>query len=280
MSFEFAPLRDRPTTEAPWEGNCDRKPWEHQITAIIPVLDTVDCINLAVKLLQLQEEKPFIMVIDTGSTPENFEEICKLRGEGVEVHQLLMNGVRHPSDFPAMAMDMGFALCRTEYILATHADCFARRRDLTKWLLELCREKEVPVGYEMSPRAHDDWHGMLSHTCSLYPMALMDKIGFGWSQRRLCNIYGIVDYKPVPTRPNWPDTEILGNYIMRKEGIEPHLIGTEKNMARQKDANIDHVRSYTSGKLYSPGYFEQAQKWFYDAKLEAEARIKEWETAK
>lgn len=73
-----------------------------------------------------------------------------------------------------------------------------------------------------------------------------------------------------------PDTEILGNYILRLNKIKPHLIGHEKNFARQKDENIDHIRSYTSGKLYSPPYYKQASEWFGAAKQEALERIESW----
>ena len=56
--------------------------------------------------------------------------------------------------------------------------------------------------------------------------SLMDKIGFGWSLRRLCTKFGIQDQRPDPLKPNWPDTELLGNYILREQGIKPCLIGT------------------------------------------------------
>ena len=104
----------------------------------------------------------------------------------------------------------------------------------------------------------------------------MDKIGFGWSLRRLANIYNMADYKPNPLRPNWPDTEILGNYILRKFNISPYLIGSEDNFVRNKDDNIDHCRSITSGKLYSPPYMEKANEWLLDAKSEAKKRIETW----
>ena len=107
-------------------------------------------------------------------------------------------------------------------------------------------------------------------------MKTMDKIGFAWSLRRLCNEYNIVDYKPDPMRPNWPDTEILGNYILRKNNIETIIIGHEENEKRTNDSNIDHFRSYTSGKMYSPPHFKKTKEWFEDAMKLAKIRIKEW----
>jgi hypothetical protein len=177
-------------------------------------------------------------------------------------------------------MDLAFSLCRTELLFATHADCFLRRRDFIEHLMTLCPSQSPVVGYEISPRCHADWHGMVSHTASMYHMPTMDRIGFGWSMRRLCNYYNIQDYRPNVARPQWPDTEILGNYILRNYKIKPHLIGSEQNFARKKDENIDHLRSYTSGKLYSPEYYDVVNKWYKEAKKEALERLRSWEQAR
>jgi hypothetical protein len=273
--MEIAPLKKRKTIDSPWEGNCKKKPWNYTVTAMIPVLDTFEELKICVDILRLQTEQPFIMIIDTGSCNEELEKIMTMRDEDLEVHSIRVNGAMHPSDFPAWAMDMSFSLCRTKFAFATHADCFIRRRELISDMLELCKQHSV-VGYEISPRPHSDWKGMVSHTATMYHMPTMDKIGFGWSLRRLANIYNIADYKPSPFRPNWPDTEILGNYILRKFDISPYLIGSEDNFVRNKDDNIDHCRSITSGKLYSPPYMEKANEWLLDAKLEAKKRIEMW----
>jgi hypothetical protein len=107
-------------------------------------------------------------------------------------------------------------------------------------------------------------------------MPIMDKIGFGWSLRRLYNNFDIKDHRPNPLKPNWPDTEILGNYILRKNKIKPYLIGSEENMERTVDENIDHFRTYTAGKLYSPEFYKVTKNWHKEAKKEAEQKIKEW----
>lgn len=278
MKEDIAPLRGAGvnTTQSPWEGSVKKKPWEYKIVAAIPCLDTVETVEICIELLRLQTERPYILLLDTGSCGEQADRMKELQADDCEVHFIRLNGVLHPSDFPAMAMDIAFTLCRSEYIFATHADCFLRRRDFLEHLLDLSSKTSPVVGYEMSPRAHSDWKGMVSHTATLYHMPTMDKIGFGWSLRRLCNMYNIKDYKPSPLRPNWPDTEILGNYILRYNKIKPYLIGSEQNFSRQMDENIDHIRSYTSGKLYSPHYFQQAKEWFEAAKKEAIERIASW----
>ena len=257
MKEDIAPIRgDDMICLVAWEGSEKKKPWHYNISAAIPVLDTYETLEICIELLKLQTEKPFIMIIDTGSRGEQLEKMRKLQASDLEVHFLQLNGVHHPSDFPAMAMEVAFAICRTEFIFATHADCFLRKRTFLEELMDMTKKISPVVGYEMSPRAHSDWKGMVSHTATLYHMPTMDKINFGWSLRKLCNMYNIRDYKPNPLRPNWPDTEILGNYVLRHNNIKPHLIGHEENFERQIDENIDHIRSYTSGKLYYPKYYE------------------------
>lgn len=272
----IAPLRGKRTIEKPWEGGCFTKPWDFEVTAAIPVLDTADTVEIAIELLRLQSVRPFIIIIDTGSQGEHFKRIQELAAEDVEIHSLRLNGVMHPSDFPAMAMDVAFAVCRTDFMFATHADVFLRNRHFLEELIEMAKNVSPVVGYEMSPRAHSDWKGMVSHTATMFHMPSMDKIGFGWSQRRLCNIYNVKCYRPDPMRPNWPDTEILGNYILRKNKIQPHLIGKESNFSRQVDDNIDHCRSITAGRLYSPSYEARAEAWLKEAKEEALERIESW----
>jgi hypothetical protein len=275
-NVEISPAYGGLTVDNPWEGWCEKKPWNYEVTAVIPCLNTYETLSICIELLRLQTVRPYIMLIDTGSIDSIYKKIEKLRAEDVEVHSIRLNGCRHPSDYPAMAMDLAFSVCRTKYLFATHADVFVRRRDLLEWLLSQCDAEHPAVGYEISPRAHDDWHGMISHTASMYHMPKMDEIGFGWSLRRLCHGFDIVNYKPDPLKPNWPDTEILGNYILRKNNIEPVLIGKENNQERTLDENIDHFRSYTSGKMYSPPYYKQVREWYEDATKQALERIDSW----
>jgi len=121
--MQFAPIRNMIIEEKPWEGICKIKPWEYQVTAVIPVLDTYESLSLCVELLRLQTVKPYIIVVDTGSTKENIEKINNLIDEDLEVHSIKLNGVEHPSDFVAMAMDLAQSLCRTKYLFATRR-CF------------------------------------------------------------------------------------------------------------------------------------------------------------
>ena len=275
----IAPLRDTAVGRKPWEGACPKKPWDYRVTAAIPVLDTPEPLSLVIDLLRLQSEPPFILIIDTGSRPEQWRQIEALRAPDVEVHSLRLNGVRHPSDFPAMAMDLAFAICRTQYLFATHADCFLRSRTLLAEMIDVCPEKSPVVGYELSPRQHPDWKGMVGHTCTLFDMPTMDRIGAGWSMRRLVRMFDIETHEPHPERPNWPDTELLVNYLVRQAGYEPHLIGHEENFVRNRDENIDHCRTLTGGLLYNRAHYEKAKAWMEEAMQEASERITAWRTA-
>lgn len=272
----LAPLRGIPFKQKPWEGAVTTKPWSYKIAVAIPVLDTPETLQVAIELLRLQTEPPFIMVIDTGSQGEAARAIEELRSTDVEVHSLRLHGVRHPSDFPAMAMDLAFSICRSPYLFATHADCFLRNRDLLKRMLVQCQRESPVVGYEISPRKHPDWRGMFGHTCTMFDMEVMDRIGAGWSMRRLATRFGIASHEPRADRPNWPDTELLLNYLVREHGITPYLIGHEENFVRTKDDNIDHCRSLTGALLYNPAHYELARQWAIEAMNEARERIQLW----
>ncbi len=97
--------------------------------------------------------------------------------------------------------------------------------------------------------------------------------------RRLATLYGLENHEPRPDKPNWPDTELLLNYIIRERGIEPLLIGSEENFIRNKDENIDHCRSLTGALLYNPEHYEKALAWAEEAMTEAHERISAWRKA-
>lgn len=281
MRFEnLAPLRNKGVEESPWRGSCAKKPWEYKVTAVIPVIDTYESLEICVEILRLQTERPYIVVIDTGSVKNQLDKILDMHSEDLEVHCIRHNGTLHPSDPVCVAMDMAQSLCRTEYMFATHSDAFIMRRDFLEWMLTMCGDQEENrfpvVGYEISPRSHDDWKGMVSHTATMYHIPTMDRIGFGWSMRRLASVCGIENQEPNPERPNWPDTEILGNMILRDNDIKPKIIGSEKNFTRNKDRNIDHARSMTLAMLYAPEYRKVASEWFEEAKMQAKSRIDSW----
>ena len=275
MRTKWSPITNTTVQLKPWTGPYSKKPWEYGVEVGIPIIDNIDTLPYVIDLLRLQTIKPHIVLIDTGSSEENYQKISDMRCDDIEVHSIRLNAARHPSDYPAIAMDLMMSLCRTKYLFTTHNDVFLKRRDVIEELLNKCNEYNPVVGYQMSPREHADWEKMVSHTCTLMHMPTMDKIGAGWSLRRLCNIKE-VEHKPNILGANWPDTEILLNYILWENGFHAELIGKEENQQRTSDDRIDHCRTLTAGRLYSPIYAEKANVWVLDAIEQAKERIALW----
>lgn len=275
MLTQWSPIINSDITTKPWQGRFTKKPWNFGVEVAIPVINNFETLPYVIDLLRLQTIKPHIVVIDTGSSELCYQKISQMRAEDVEIHSLRFNGVKHPSDYPAIAMDLMMSLCRTKYLFCTHNDVFLQRRDVIEELIDVCDDKTPAVGYQMSPRDHKDWEDMVSHTCTMLHMPTMDKIGAGWSLRRLCNNRQ-VEHKPNILGANWPDTEILLNYILWENGYKAKLIGKEENQKRTVDDRIDHCRTLTAGRLYSPKYAVKVNAWVVDAINKAKERIEVW----
>ena len=270
-----APLGAR-AIPLPWEGRITRKPWDYPITAVIPHLETVEPLRAVVELLRLQTQRPYIIVIDTGSSDVSRAALEGMRGPDLEIHYIAGHAYRHSSGAVGVAQDVGLALCRSEYLFCTHADCFLRRRDYLEFLLRQCGPECPVVGYEMSPRdwITDDWQGMVSHTATLLHMPTIRGVGANWDFERAHSQFG------VPRGTNgWPDTETTFNLVLRGAGIKPRLIGHEENFKRHVDENVDHVRSYPGSLVYAAQYHETAQEWMAEALMDAWERVSRWRTA-
>ncbi len=273
---------DRTTPEGQHEqrykGALAEKPWDYDIEVWIPVLDVWQALPTIMNVLRLQKSvRPFIVLVDTGSTPENFEQIQKLDGNDVEIHSLRFKGVHHPSDFVAAALDLGISQCRTEKIFLTHADVILRRRDFLRELMDLCAADCPGVGYQMSPRGFTGWENVLSHTATCLHMPTIRRIGGAYSLHRLC-VKSNCEHKPNSWAESWPDTEQLMSMVMAEHGIEPMLIGTEPNNMPTIDENIYHARSITAAQLYAPVYALKARTWLDAAIEEGQQNIAKWLT--
>ncbi len=262
-----------------WEGSAQKKPWEYDVCVAIPVLNSPETIDLILELLRLQTIKPYILIIDTGSTAKNYKKFEKLRADDLEVHSIRLNGVRHPSDPVSMAMDMAFALCRSKYMFCTHNDCFLMRQNVLEEMVNLCKTKSAVVGHRLTPRAHEDWYTHVGHTCLMLDMVVMDRIGAGWSQRRIMRHLGVEDYSPSGDRENFPDTEVCLNYICKANGIIPYFTGTEENDVRNTDSYIDHCRSMTCGRLYAEDKWAKHEYELKEAMERAAERVELWKAS-
>lgn len=272
-----APLGTRDLAQA-WEGRAGRKPWAYHSTAILPHLDTPDLLPLAVELLRLQTEPPYIVVIDTGSPPEVCERLEDLRGDDLEIHYVRAGGYTHSSEPVCVALDLGFARVNTEYAFLSHTDCFPVRRDLLAWLRGQCGAECPVVGWEMSERswATDLWRGMVSHTCTMLHAPTMRRIGAGWHMQTGRDLLG---YARSLNMGGWPDTETTFGLILQRHGITPLLLGGEVNYQRQTTEWWDHARSITGRRAYLAAGSEdlaRVEAWTAEAVASAEGRIRSW----
>jgi len=256
-----------------WEGVIAKKPWEYQVTATMAHLNTPETVPTVIELLRLQTVRPYILVVDTGSSEEHLARLMDCEAEDVEIHCLRAHAYRHSSEPVGVAQDLAYALVQTEYMFNTHTDCFLRRRDYLKYLLTMCSAQCPAVGYEMSPRdwLTDLWEGMVSHTATMVHVPTVHRIGASWNFNRAHTQFGV----PRSTQ-GWPDTETCFNLCLRAAGIAPRLIGHETNYERHCDDWVDHPRSYAGSKEYAPEYHEKAKGWVEDALREARERIAEW----
>jgi hypothetical protein len=273
---EPLPVRTIPVAgQTPNTGMCRRRPWEYEVTAVIPCLNSAERLRYVVELLRLQTVKPFILLIDTGSTPEQYAQIEQFRAQDLEVHSIRLNGVQNSSEPVSMAMDVAAAVCRTRFMFCTHDDVFLRSRLALQYFRDLASTHRL-AGHALTPRPHDDWPGMFGHTALMIDMDWFLDHGLSWNMRRCVRMFGLRSTQPQGGRHNWPDTEMCLNYLCRELKVKPFLTGTEKNFARNKDAFIDHCRSAGSSAVYSKDYHRMAKEWLASATEAAKKRIDEW----
>lgn len=257
----------------PWEGRADRKPWSYAATVAIPHLNTLDLLPAALDLWRLQTERPYLMMIDTGSPPAVCEALEKLRAPDLEIHYLRAHGYCHSSAPVTTALDAAHALCRTGHLLHVHADVFPRRRDLVAWLLEQCTEAVPVVGWEMSPRSASPlWKGTVSHTCTMLHMPTMRRIGANWSMERWYERHG----RPAGQTVGWPDSESSFKDSLDDASIVPLLMGGEPNFELHRTEWFDHARSVTGSRVYGHGLASKIEAYAAKALAEAKARAIEW----
>lgn len=256
-------------------GRIKKKPWEYAVTAAIPHLDTLEALQACIAVLRAQTERPYIMVIDTGSPCCVREQLEKMRAEDLEIHYISAHAWRHSSEPVTAALDLAQTLCRSKLLFHTHADCFLRRPDFIASLARVCNANTPVIGYRMSPRdwVTKEWQWMVGHTATMLYMPSIHRVGATWCYQRIHYGYGY----PWRLDSGWPDTETAFNHALRDGGILPVFIGYDRNGERQIDDNIDHVRSYPGTKIYgASGRKKETQGWMESAIRDAMGRAKLW----
>ena len=258
-------------------GSVAKKPREYRITAAMPHINTIEPLKVAVEVLRAQSERPYIVVIDTGSPPDVCAELEAMRADDLEIHFIRAHGYRHSSEPVTVALDLAQSLCQTDYLLHTHTDVFLRRQDAIETLLRITNETTPVVGYRMSSRewATPDWEWMVGHTMLMLHMPTIHRHGLTWSMGRMHSQFGVPYENP---HGGWPDTETGFNNALRVAGIKPVFLGFDRNYERLTDDWMDHARSYPGTKLCNNPLFEKASQWMEDATTEARTRIKRWKT--
>lgn len=259
--------------DEPWAGCLVKRPWQYSTTVAIPHIQTPDVLEWVIALWQKSTIQPYILVIDTGSDAAACEKLERLRADNVEIHYVRSHGYEHPSMPVTVAMDLAFALCQTPYLLATHSDVFPRSRTIIEEYKGWVRDGFAAVGYEMSPRpGTDKWQGLLSHTLTMYDMAVMRRHCITWSLQRYFQTH------PKDEVPGWPDTESGIGELLRRHHLPVKLVGRDQNICRQVDERIDHARSYTGSILYCRGtsQLETARRQMHEALMEAQERLQRW----
>lgn len=250
-----APWRGVPNA---WEGH---QPWtRHAVEVCIPVIDPMDVLPTVVELLRLQTVRPYIVLIDTGSTPDQFAQVNAMAADDLEVHRIASGGQQHASAIVSVALDLGMSVCRTSKLILTHQDCFLTRRDAVEELAKSLSPSSPVVGYQITPREMPDWPMMIGHTWSGLYLPAVKKSPARWCYTGEASF----------------DTEYSFCRQLIKAGIKPVLIGSEANYTRNQTKDFDHVRSWPSAGLYSPLHREKAKEWMRDALVSAEKRIARW----
>ena len=276
-TYRAAPLKGRSNDSRPWEGSLKKKPWDHRVTATFAVLDPGDSLEVVIDLLRAQTERPYIVIVDTGSEWGNLLRLHErfADSDDVEIHSIRSRAWRHSSEPVGASLDLALATCHSEFLYATHDDVFLKRREYIADLVEVQQqEQSVAVGYEMSSREWltDQWEGMVSHTAMLFHVPTLLRIGASWSFERTHYQFDV-----GRSTQGWPDTETAFGLLLKSLGIKPTLIGHETNFERYEDGNLIHCRSFTGSKLYGPAHHVDATRWI-DAELVASReRLATWE---
>ena len=242
------------------------------VEVVIPTIVCSDILPIAIELIRLQlgPVRPYFVIIDTGSPPEEQRRVWELRCEDVEVHLLAAGGYRHASDPVAVALDLALSICRTNKQVLTHADCFLQRQDALQSLLGHVTKETPVVGYQISPREGvKNWERMAGHTWTAIDVESIRSRGISWG-------FGAsIDTKTSEEKDRW-DTEYGFCRQLWDCGIEPKLLGTEENYERNLNKDFDHIRSLPSSRLYKHAHEQKAEAWINLAKTEAHKRIKKW----
>lgn len=258
-----------------YQSQRERKPWDFDCEVSMPHLESMDTLPTVIELLRTQTVKPFISIIDCGSSRETCDRLEAMRADDLEIHFHRFNGVRHVSDFPATACDFAFSICRSPKLILMHTDVFLRSIDALETMLDMCCKETPAVGFRMTPREHEGWKKAIAHTFAAFHMEQMRRIGATWSLPRACEILRC-EHSMTGTLGNMLDTETALSLVLEQHGIKPAFIGSEENWEQTVHPLIRHVRTLTGTRLYCPTKRIAAEQRLTEAMDEATKNLKDW----
>ena len=262
-------------------------PFNHLVTVNIAHKNTPEDVKTICDLWSMQNQKPVIRIVDTGSNPINKKAIeeydCKYN-TFIDKQFLAFDPMltRHQIEPVSAAMDLCVSMCGTKYAIFTHSDVFIKRRDIIDEMIYHCQTKSPVVGYRISmPRPYDlPFPDMVGHQLLCVDMEVIDcNGGMQWSIRRAARNYGFRDWRQCVC-PNWfPDAEILMNLMFHENKIHPYIIGQERPTGVFQDDRLVHLRGLTASAVYytDPKYNEEMSKLATDVRKQMQENfIDKW----
>lgn len=293
-----APLRNpdgTPSRQAgkPWEGRSRVRPYQYRVTATVAHLDTPEPLEAVLETLRAQTERPYLLVVDTGSLADRLAvvERWEREHEDLELIRYRPKGF-FAANWPcAVSLDFALAACQTEYLYLTHVDVFLKQPNYIEWLVSLCDAHTPIVGYQMSERPWWDgkpwagfWRRCPSHTATLLHVPTCHRLGLAWNMAHSCRHWS----RPLGQYDYFPDTEIAFGLSMQRAGVgvrwlgEPSrpeptalFLGTEPNHPYE-DAHLRHERSYTGNLIHARPELADRRRRMAEAIAESRARVASW----
>ncbi len=227
-------------------------PTNELATAVIPTIANSPTLTTAIATLQRQTIAPRIIIVDTGSNIAEYIDLERrlFHIAGIELLRIAPRKWSHLSERVAAALDLGISQVESEYCYLTHDDVFLKRPNVLSELIHLLRTQPADFcGYEMSDRSHvtEQWHGMLSHTCTMFRTQSHRRHQLRWSLAAALK-RGDCDQRPQ----GWPDTETNIGLQMREKALAIHFIGHETNEQHFEDDRLYHRRSLSTHRFLWP----------------------------
>lgn len=234
------------STPARAGGLIDRPPFPHRVTAVIPHRDTPDLLRLCIRFLERQTERPYIMVIDTGSRDDLLHGVLAMRSETTEIHQIACHGPDQIVASISHALDLGLSACRTDWMWCLHSDCFVTDRHMLEDMLALGGGGDFgAIGYR-APHGLSfgaDGAGLLSSTCTLYHVPTLDRHEISWSIRRSER------RAEGNGQPSFITPELAAHSRLRERGVATFFIADEQPQGVEIDAHRVHLRAATARRI-------------------------------